>query len=421
MKGFKKRAIALAACAAVTAGVLVGMSGCTSNDDTTNTIFLYPINYYGIEGKAFTSRWDGMKGALTEAGWQITGDGQRDSQQFKVTRTASCTMPEDTQIVIVNNQTWSTDLALTDKLLEYRPIGVVSTCNGVEFCAERIYANSPGTENATMASFSTSYKTAFQDGTLQFMMSKYSASVAPIVAAVYSAVTTGSRMVDSEGYPLHLTQSYWTVDSYEKYQEMEQYDIITGTQPTIMKADMDAVLGDYTKFANFVSTYTSSYEKVKTLVEKHKTENTTDTKATTASFKIGLLVPNSINDSVQAYLDFIEGYLKDVYNYTTQRFSVSGTVNQETAADQACNAGCTAIISLQDDTDRYAACQKAQDKNVWFAIAGACVYGTTEWDNLASCTNYVGSVGTSLDDEYQAGYDMVKRYIDKINARGAVS
>jgi hypothetical protein len=312
-------------------------------------------------------------------------------------------------------------LALTDKLLEYRPIGVVSTCNGVEFCAERIYANSPGTENATMASFSTSYKTAFQDGTLQFMMSKYSASVAPIVAAVYSAVTTGSRMVDSEGYPLHLTQSYWTVDSYEKYQEMEQYDIITGTQPTIMKADMDAVLGDYTKFANFVSTYTSSYEKVKTLVEKHKTENTTDTKATTASFKIGLLVPNSINDSVQAYLDFIEGYLKDVYNYTTQRFSVSGTVNQETAADQACNAGCTAIISLQDDTDRYAACQKAQDKNVWFAIAGACVYGTTEWDNLASCTNYVGSVGTSLDDEYQAGYDMVKRYIDKINARGAVS
>jgi hypothetical protein len=131
-------------------------------------------------------------------------------------------------------------------------------------------------------------------------------------------------------------------------------------------------------------------------------------------------VPNSINDSVQAYLDFIEGYLANIYNFTTRRFSVSGTVNQETAAEQACNAGCSAIISLQDDTDRLAACQKANSKGVWFAVAGACVYGTDEWTSMAACEKYVGSVGTSLDDEYQAGYDMVKRYIDKINERGAL-
>ena len=32
---------------------------------------------------------------------------------------------------------------------------------------------------------------------------------------------------------------------------------------------------------------------------------------------------------------------------------------------------------------------------------------------------YVGSIGTSLDSEVKAGYDMVKKYIDIINERGA--
>lgn len=422
MKNITRKIAAVAMCAAVTVTAAVGLAGCDgSGGDNTNTLFLYPINYYGIEGKAFTSRWNGMKGALEDAGWSITGDGQQDSKQFAATRTAECTMPEDTQIIFVNNQTWDTNLALTDRLLEYQPLAVISTCNGVEFCSERIAANSPGTQNATMAGFSDSYKEAFANGTLNYNATKYSASVAPIVAAVYYAVTSGERMEGDDGMPLHLTQEYWAVTSYEEYCEMEAYDIITGDQPTIMKADMDGLLGDYDAFASFVSQSTSTYEGVKALVEKHQSENTTDTVATTDEFKIGLLVPNSINDSVQAYLDFIEGYLAEVYNYTTTRYYVSGSVNQEQAADQACNAGCDAIISLQDDTSRQAACEMANSRGVWFAVAGACVYGTDEWDGMAACDYYVGSVGTSLDDEYQAGYDMVQYYIDIINERGALS
>lgn len=422
MKGLKAKIATLAVGAVMATASVVGFSGCGAVGNNTNTIFLYPINYYGIDGKAFTSRWDGMADALRDAGWSITGDGQKDSLQFKVSRTDACTMPEDTQIVFVNNQTWDTNLALTDKLLEYQPLAVISTCNGVEFCSERIAANSPETENATYASFSDSYKQAFEQGMLSYMASKYSASLAPIVAALYYSVTSGNKMVDSNGEPLHLNQSFWTITSYEEYCEMEQYDIITGDTPSIMKADMDALLGDYDAFSEFVTTYTSTFEGVKSLVEKHEAENTTDTVATTASFKIGLLVPNSINDSVQAYLDFIEGYLARIYNFTTQRFSVNGTtVNQQTAAEQACNAGCSAIISLQDDTDRYAACNYASQHNVWFGVAGACVYGTSEWEQMAACEYYVGSVGTSLDDEYQAGYDMVKRYIDIINERGALN
>ena len=401
---------------------VVSMTGCTPiGGDTTNTLFLYPINYYGIEGKAFTSRWKGMVGALRDAGWEITGDNQRDSQQFIATRLDSCTMPEDTQIIFVNNQTWDTNLALTDKLLEYRPLAVFTTCNGVEFCSERIAANSPDTQNVTMASFTANYKEAFEEGTLQYMESKYTASIAPIVAAVHHAVTTGSRLEDASGKPLHLGQGYWTIDSYEKYLELEVLDIITGDQPTIMKADLDAVMSSYSAFEAFVKTYTSSSSGVKSLIEKHQKENTKDTVATTEKFKLGLLVPNSINESVQAYIDFIEGYLARVYNYEVQKFPVSGTTNQQTAAAQAINAGCKAIISLQDDTDRQAACEDASKKGVWFAVAGACVDGTAEWEAMAACAYYVGSVGTSLQDEYDAGYRMVKKYIDIINERGAVS
>ncbi len=420
MKGLKFK-VAAAIMALTVAVSAVCFTGCTVASSNTNTIFLYPINYYGIEGKAFTSRWDGMAGALRDAGWEITGDGQKDSLQFKATRTAACTMPEDTRVIFVNNQTWDTSLALTDKLIEYQPLAVISTCNGVEFCSERIAANSSETQNATFASFTTNYKTAFENGTLNFMASKYTAAVAPAVAALYYAVTTGTRMLGTDGKPLHGSQEFWMVDSYEAYCEREAYDLVGGNQPTIMKAAMDAVLGDSEKFEQFVKNSTATYEGVKALVNKHKTENTQDTVATTQKFKIGLLVPNSINDSVAYYLDYIESYLARVYNFETQRYSVSGTVSQDAAAREAIAGNCKGLISLQDDTDRSAACKEADRAGVWFAVVGACVYGTAEWEEMASYPHYVGSVGTSLESEYNAGYALTKKYVDIINERGALN
>lgn len=420
MKGLKGKIAALAIGAAVTATAVAGMAGCGGSQNNTNTIFLYPINYYGIEGKAFTSRWDGMADALRDNGWNITGDGQKDSLQFKASRKEDCTMPEDTQIIFVNNQTWDTNLALTDKLIEYQPLAVLSTCNGVEFCSERIAANSPDTQNATYASFTANYKKAFEEGTLNYMASKYTSGLAPIVGALHYSVTTGNRMLGTDGKALHCSQDYWTIDSYEKYCEMETYDIYTGDRPTIMKADLDAVVGDSAKFEAFVQNSTKTYEGVKALVEKHSSENTTDTVATTSKYKVGLLVPNSINDSVQLYINFIEGYLAKVYNFETQRYSVSGTVSQDAAARQAISGNCQALISMQDDTDRAAACKEADRANVWFSVIGTCIYGTSEWDEMAACNHYVGSIGTSLESEHKAGYDMVKKYIDIINERGAL-
>ena len=421
MKGIKGKIAALAIGAAVSVTAIAGLTGCGGGGNNTNTIFLYPINYYGIEGKSFTSRWDGMADALRDVGCDITGDGQKDSQQFRVSRTAACTMPEDTQIVFVNNQTWDTNLALTDKLLEYQPLAVISTCNGVEFCSERIAANSPDTQNATYASFTANYKKAFEEGTLNYMASKYTSGLAPIVGATYHAVTTGERMLGTDGKPLHNTQEFWMIDSYEKYCEMEEYDIYTGDTPTIMKADLDKVMGNSQQFEEFVTTYTKTYDGVKSLVEKHKTENPQDTIASTAKFKIGLLVPNSINDSVQLYINFIEGYLAKVYNFETQKFSVSGTTSQDAAARQAISANCKALISMQDDTDRATACKVADNAGVWFSVVGSCIYGTDEWEEMAGYDHYVGSIGTSLESEYNAGYQLVKKYIDIINERGALN
>lgn len=396
-----------------------------SFDGTKNVLFLYPINYYGIEGKAFTSRWNGMRDALVAAGWEVTGDGQKDSTQFKITRTDSCTMPEDTEIIFVNNQTWDTTLALTNNLTKYQPLAVISTCNGVEFCAEKILAYSEGTQNVTYASFSSQYQEAFQDGSLNYIASKYTASVAPIVAALYSAVVEGEKMVSASGDALHMEQQFWTIQSADEYDEWAAYDIITGSNPTIMKVNMDEALSKataterYEALAAFTAEHTATQDQVKALCEAN--QNETDTPAGTEEFTIGLLVPNSVNDSIQAYIDFISGYLGSAYNFKTIEVKVDGSsTNQETAADKAINAGCKAIISLQDDTDRVAACQLADKKGVWFAIAGSCVYGTEEWNQLNACAHYVGSVGTSLDTEYKAGFDMVQKYIDIINVRGVV-
>lgn len=424
-----KKTIVALSCASVIAVAAVGLAGCGSvAEDTTNTIFLYPINYYGIEGKAFTSRWDGMAGACEDYGWDISGDGQKDSKQFVATRLDSCTMPDDTNIIFVNNQTWDTSLALTDKLVEYQPLVVLSLCNGAEFCSEQIAAYSPGTDNVTFASFSESYKEEFLNGGIDYTASKYTSSIAPIVHAVYKAVTTGEKYTDENGDALALSQEYWMVDSYDTYCEMEQYDMYDvegGEQATIMKADMDD-LDTYDEFADFVETYTASYDGVKSLVAKHEEENTTDTTATTDEFTIGLLIPSSVNDSIQAYMDFIEGYLADVYNFKVNTYSVSSSVSQADACGLACNANCDAIISLQDDTDRATACETANKNGIWFAIAGSCVTdyesdSETEWDQMNACEYYVGSIGTDLDAEYHAGYDLVEMYLKEIIERGDLS
>ncbi len=418
-----------------TASMLTGCSD-TAGGGNTNTLCLYPINYYGIAGRGFTYRWDGMKAALADYGWTVTGDGQKDSLKFKVTRTddGKYTTPADTQIIFINNQTWDTGLALTEPLSEYQPLAVISTCNGVEFCSQQISSWSPMTNNATMAGFSANYENAFKDGTLHYVAAKYSASVAPVVALLYNAIITGSRLVNEKGEAPNLSQDYWHITSYEQYMEASQYDNVgnTGSNPTIMKYDMDAALpygnpnATYADFAAFV-TKTATYEGVQELYNGNR--DAKDTVSAQRKVKIGLLVPSSINESVQAYIDYMEQYAAKVYNIEFVRYPVSGTISQVQACNQACDAGCEGVISLQDDTDRVAAIKTANSRGVFFAVAGTCVgdvtYEDTEGNQFASeysqtkdLPYYVGAVGCSLESDYRAAYVMTAYYLQMMCDRG---
>ncbi len=425
---------------ALTAGVIalslgaLGAAACTASyQDTTDTLFFYPLNYYGLKGRGFTARWDGMKAALSDYGWNVTGDGQKDSLKFKVTRDPACTMPDDTKIVMVNNQTWDTGIALTEPLAEYKPLAVISTCNGVEFCSTQIESWSPATQNATMAGFSPSYENAYKKGTLSYLASKYSASVAPVVALVYNAVVTGKRIETPQGKAVNLSQDYWQITSYDEYKEASVYDNYGGGEdnPTIMKADMDYALpatnpsATYDDFVEMVKK-TATYEGVKELYEGNR--NKTDTIATTQKIKVALIVPGSINDSVQSYIDYMKKYAAKVYNMSFENYSVTGSTTQKAATENACNAGVDAIISLQDDTDRVASIQYANSKGVFFATAG-CTMGEIEYETEESSGTvthdseysqvedlpyYAGAVGASLDADSAAAYQMTAYYLQMI-------
>ncbi len=433
-----KRILCLVLAFVMLASTAVMFSGCSdaAGGDTTNTLCLYPINYYGIAGRGFTYRWDGMKAALADYGWTVTGDGQKDSLKFKVERTddGKYTTPADTQIIFINNQTWDTGLALTEPLSEYAPLAVISTCNGVEFCSQQISSWSPSTNNATMAGFSANYEEAFKNGTLHYVAAKYSASVAPVVGLLYNAIVTGKRLENENGEAPNLSQDYWHITSYEQYQEASQYDNVGSgdSNPTIMKADMDAVLpynnpnATYADFVSFVEK-TATYEGVQGLYNGNR--EVQDTVITDRKVKIGLLVPSSINESVQAYIDYMEKYAAEVYNIEFVRYPVSGTISQVQACNQACDAGCEGVISLQDDTDRVSAIKTANSRGVFFAVAGTCVGDVTyedtdgnqfesEYSQTKDLPYYVGAVGCSLESDYRAAYEMTAYYLQLICERG---
>ncbi len=438
MKHIKKilSLVLIVAMLITSAAALTSCGGGDDKEGNTNTIFLYPINYYGIAGRGFTYRWDGMKAALADYGWTVTGDGQKDSLKFKVTRTddGKYTTPADTQIVFVNNQTWDTGLALTEPLAEYHPLAIISTCNGVEFCSQQISSWSPLTQNATMAGFSANYENAFKNGTLNYVAAKYSASVAPVVALIYNAIKTGQRLENENGDAPNLSQDYWHITSYDEYMTASEYDNVgnKGTNPTIMKYDMDSVLpygnsaATYEDFKAFVAK-TATYDGVKALYDGNR--DATDTVITGDKVKIGLLVPSSINESVQAYIDYMEQYAAKVYNIEFTRYPVSGSINQVQACTQACDAGMQGVISLQDDTDRLAAIQYANTRGVFFAVAGTCI-GEVEYEDIngdmfpseysqtKDLPYYVGAVGCSLDADFLAAYTMTAYYLQMICDRG---
>ena len=418
VKLFKKLVCALFIAVAALSLGSCDMGG-VSSSETTNTLFIYLLNYYATEGQNFTAKWHGMKEALAEHGIEVSGDGDKDAKKFTWKRTENSDLPEDFQLVFVNNQTWDTSLALTNPLSKYQPMAIISTCNGVEFCSDLIAAYSPATENATLGGFSDNYRTAMENNTLHFLGIKHAASVGPIVAATYSALQ-GKPIRTENGEAIRIAQDYWLLHSLEEYDTMKAIDNFEN--PAYKKSDYDKYLpyanenATFETFYDFVSK--SSYEGVKSVFDANR--EVVDTAVSTEKVKVALLHPGSVNDAVGAYMKYIQEYMAAVYNLDIVTFGCTNSDNQTAQTQKAIDAGCKAIISLQDDTYRTASIKLANQNGVYFAIAGN-TQNDVDYAETKDLPYYVGAIGSSLESEIKAMKEITNYYLNKMIERGVVS
>lgn len=387
-------------------------------EGTKNAIFFALYNYYGYEGQHFTNKWLGMRDALAAHGITVTGyEGEKDARKFKITREPDCDLPEDTVIYMVNNQNWDAGIQFNKPFAKYHPMVVISTCNGVEFADSPIRSSGDQISNATMGGFSPTYRESFENGSLKYLVAKYSAHLAPIFAAAVNAVETGEVMRNADGSALHLSISTWAIQTLDEYDEMSAVDSIDPAHPTVRKINIDKFFDpsspDYgpEKLAEWVSS--STKDNIKELYALNGT-NADEDKASYRQgqeIKCGIIAPSSINDQVGKYIEYIQNYLAEAYNVTILPLgSVTSVNTQSMVAKQLCNQGADFIISLQDDTDRNNAAKICNDLGVYFAIGGSC-QNEIDYAEIKDLPYYIGSIGTSTAEERRAAYEMTEYYL----------
>lgn len=117
----------------------------------------------------------------------------------------------------------------------------------------------------------------------------------------------------------------------------------------------------------------------------------------------------------------MRGYLADVYNVefvTNQNVTTSN--DQPTACKALINSGVEFIISLQDDTNRNKAIKLANENGVYFANAGTC-QNDKDYAEVKDLQYFVGSIGSSINEERRATRVMTEYYLSIIKERGVVS
>lgn len=394
-----------------------------SFEGTNNAIFFALYNYYGYDGQHFTNRWLGMNDALAKHGITVTGyEHEKDARKFTVTREADCDLPEDAVIYMVNNQNWDANIQFTRPFATYKPMAVISTCNGVEFAASPILSSGMSISNATMGGFSSTYRTAFEKGSLRYLCAKYSAHILPIFAACVNAVENGHAIKNADGSALSLSIQNWAIQSLEEYDKVSEIDSIDPEHPTLRKLDVDSFFDGttYKTEAEAASALTSwvSDSSVDVMSEYYtkNADNAYEDKAgygnkSTSGIKCGIIAPSSVNDSVQSYIDFIRGYLATAYGVTMlANGSVTSSDTQDKVCKQLVDQGADFIISLQDDTNRNAAIEVANENNVYFAIGGSC-QNPVDYEAVKNLPYYVGSCGTSIDEDRKAAREMTEYYL----------
>lgn len=390
-------------------------SGLETFDGTENALFFALYNYYGYEGQHFTNKWLGMNDALKAHGITVTGyEGNKDAKTFKIKREANCDLPEDAVIYMVNNQNWDPGIQYKTPFAKYKPMAVISTCNGVEFAADPIKSSGMHISNATMAGFSDVYKDAFEQGTLTYLSAKYAAHILPIIKACVDAVDNGSAMRNADGTALSLSIENWAIQTLAEYEKMEKVDSIDKEHPTLRNVNIDQFFDKSNpnygaeNLSKWVSD--SSKENITALYELNGTNEASDTVRQGRRLKCGILAPSSVNDQVQKYIDYINGYCSYIYNLEIVTYPVTSSNTQDIGATALCSQKCDFIISLQDDTNRNKSIQNANKAGVYYGIAGT-TQNPIDYELVKNLPYYVGSIGTSIDEERRAAREMTEYYL----------
>ena len=113
-----------------------------------------------------------------------------------------------------------------------------------------------GVKLATVDSFTPAMGEAMENGILDYVAGKFSASIGPIFAAVLNAVN-GQPIRDNDGCALALDQGYWVATNSEQFKEYSAVDS-SMTDPAINKDILDQYAApgvSYDDFASFVAQY----------------------------------------------------------------------------------------------------------------------------------------------------------------------
>lgn len=130
------------------------------------------------------------------------------------------------------------------------------------------------------------------------------------------------------------------------------------------------------------------------------------------SYKIGVQIHDATDSEIVAFKNYYEDYIQENYNV---EFLFSGTIataeEERSSAENFINQGVKAIISFSD-SDRASIIQMTEEAGVYYAV-GAGTLSDELYEEVKDNEFYIGSIGPSLEDEEQVGYDMAQHYINQ--------
>ncbi|MDR1354948.1 MAG: hypothetical protein LBJ43_01555 [Propionibacteriaceae bacterium] len=117
------------------------------------------------------------------------------------------------------------------------------------------------------------------------------------------------------------------------------------------------------------------------------------------------------NDTAAEQLDwnnYLTEYVAKNYNIEFKFATAPGDAESAvTVVEELKLAGAEAILGI---VDYPAAIQKANELEMWYIRAGG-LSTLSDYEQIKDLPYYLGTMGPSLDEEYQAGYDMIESYV----------